>query len=57
MDKIYSAQDIAKKVEELAFVNAELEKLLNYGSNDERLVERKIELQNIIKNFKNGNAN
>ena len=40
------------KVEELATVNAELDELLYRGSNDEKLVERKIELQNSVRKFK-----
>jgi len=55
MDKIYSAQDVANviaKVEELAVLNAELEELLYCGSNDEKLVEIKRELQSQLKKFK-----
>lgn len=55
MDKIYSAQDVAKaiaKVEELVVVNAELEELLYRGSNDEKLVERKRELENSVRKYK-----
>lgn len=55
MDKIYSAQDIVNviaKVEELAVVNAELEELLYRGSNDERLVDKKIELQKSLMKFR-----
>lgn len=55
MDKIYTAQDVANvvaKVEELALVNAELEDLLAHGSNDEKLVTRKFELQNAVRKFK-----
>lgn len=55
MDKIYSAQDVANaiaKVEELVVVNAELEELLHRGSNNERLVEIKRELENSVRKFK-----
>jgi len=55
MDKIYTAQDVADviaKVEELALINAELEDLLAHGSNDEKLVTRKFELQNAVRKFK-----
>lgn len=55
MDKIYSARDVANviaKVEELATVNAELEKLLYRGSNDEKLVEQKRELEGSIRKFR-----
>jgi hypothetical protein len=55
MDKIYTAQDVANviaKVEELALINAELEDLLAHGSNDEKLVTRKFELQNAVRKFK-----
>lgn len=55
MDKIYSAQDVANviaKVEELAVLNAELEELLYRGSNDEKLVDRKRELENSVRKFK-----
>ena len=55
MDKIYTAQDVANvvaKVEELALVNAELDDLLAHGSNDEKLVTRKFELQNAVRKFK-----
>lgn len=55
MDKIYTAQDVANvvaKVEELAIVNAELDDLLAHGSNDEKLVTRKFELQNAVRKFK-----
>lgn len=53
--KIFSKQDVAnviKKVEELASLNAELEELLYRGSNDEKLVDRKIELQNAVRKLK-----
>jgi len=55
MDKIYSAQDVANaiaKVEELVVVNAELEELLHRGSNNEKLVERKRELENSVRKYK-----
>lgn len=55
MDKIYTAQDVANviaKVEELAVLNAELEELLYRGSNDEKLVDRKRELENSVRKFK-----
>lgn len=55
MDKIYTAQDVANvvaKVEELAIVNTELDDLLAHGSNDEKLVTRKFELQNAVRKFK-----
>ena len=55
MDKIYSAQDVAnviEKVEELASLNAELEELLYRGSNDEKLVDRKRELEGSVRKFR-----
>jgi hypothetical protein len=55
MDKIYSAQDVVNviaKVEELATINAKLEELRYRGSNDEKLVDRKRELQEKVRNFK-----
>jgi len=55
MREIYSAKDVANviaKVEELAVVNAELEELLYRGSNDEKLVDRKIELQKSLMKFR-----
>jgi hypothetical protein len=55
MGKIYSAQDVANviaKVEELAGLNAELEELLHRGSNDEKLVEEKRELEGSIRKFR-----
>ena len=55
MDKIYSAQDVANviaKVEELAVLNAELEELLYRGSNDEKLVDRKRELEGSVRKFR-----
>lgn len=55
MDKPYYRIDIAdaiSKVEELAVVNAELEELLYYGSNDEKLVERKRELEVAVRKYK-----
>ena len=54
MDKVYSAQDVANviaKVEELATINAKLEQLRYRGSNDEKLVDRKRELQGTVSNF------
>lgn len=55
MDKIYSAQDVANviaQVEELAGLNAKLEELLYRGSNDEKLVDRKRELENSLRKYK-----
>lgn len=55
MDKIYSAQDVSNviaKVEELAKINAELDYLLRHGSNDEKLVERKRELEGNIRTYR-----
>jgi hypothetical protein len=55
MDKIYSAQDVANviaKVEELAGLNAELEELLYRGCNNEKLVDRKRELENSLRKYK-----
>jgi hypothetical protein len=55
MGNIYSAQDVANviaKVEELATVNAELEELLRRGSNDEKLVEEKRELERSVRKFR-----
>lgn len=55
MDKIYSAQDVANviaKVEELATINAKLEQLCHWGSNDEKLVDRKRELDGSIRKFR-----
>jgi superfamily I DNA and RNA helicase len=55
MDKIYSAQDVANviaKVEDLAKLNAELEYLLAHGSNDEKLVDRKRELESSVRKYK-----
>jgi len=55
MDKIYSAQDVVnviEKVEELAKVNAELEELIYRGSNDEKLVDRKRELESSVRKYK-----
>lgn len=60
MDKIYSAQDVANviaKVEELAVLNAELEELLYRGSNDEKLVDVKRELENSVRKFKHSLPN
>jgi hypothetical protein len=55
MDKIYTSQDVANviaNVEELAIVNADLEQLLHHGSNDERLVAKKRELETSIRKYK-----
>ena len=55
MVKIYSAQDVANviaKVEELATINAELEELFLRGSNDEKLVEEKRELERSVRKFR-----
>jgi citrate synthase len=55
MDKIYSRKDMVdaiSKVEELTILNAELEELLYRGSNDEKLVERKRELEVSVRNYK-----
>ena len=55
MDKIYSVRDVINviaKVEELAVLNAELEELLYRGSNDERLVDRKRELETSVRKYK-----
>jgi hypothetical protein len=55
MDKIYSVQDVVNvvaTVEELATINAELEELLHRGSNDEKLVERKRELEGSVRKFR-----
>ena len=55
MREMYSSKDVANviaKVEELAVVNAELEELLYRGSNDEKLVDKKRELQNSLKKFR-----
>ena len=54
MDNIYTAQDIKNviaTVEELSVVNAKLEELLYRGSNDEKLVERKRELERSNRKF------
>ena len=54
MDKIYTAQDIKNviaTVEELSVVNAKLEELIYRGSNDEKLVERKRELERSNRKF------
>ena len=53
--KRFSAQDVAnviEKVEELASLNAELEELIYRGSNDEKLVDRKRELENSVRKYK-----
>ena len=55
MDKVYSEKDIAviiEKVETLSSLNAELEELLQHGSNNEKLVDRKREIENSIRKFK-----
>ena len=55
MDKIYSAQDVSNviaKVEELSVLNAELEELIHRGSNDEKLVDRKRELETSLRKYK-----
>lgn len=55
MDKIYSAQDVANviaKVEELATIKDDLEELLHRGSNDEKLVNRKRELEGTVRKFR-----
>lgn len=55
MDKIYSADDVKNviaKVEELAMLNAELEELLYRGSIDEKLVNRKRELESSVRKYK-----
>jgi hypothetical protein len=53
--KRFSAQDVASvisKVEELASLNAELEEFIYRGSNDEKLVDRKRELENSVRKYK-----
>ena len=53
-NKIYTKEDMAnaiKKIEELTNVNAKLEQLLYRGSNDEKLVNKRIELQNSIRSL------
>jgi hypothetical protein len=55
MDKIYSAQDVVNviaKVEELATINAKLEQLRYRGSNDEKLVDRKRELDGSVRKLR-----
>ena len=61
MDKLYnaikrfSAQDVANviaNVEELATINAKLEQLRYRGSNDEKLVDRKRELDGSVRKFR-----
>lgn len=55
MNKIYSVKDVANviaKVEELAGLNFELEELIYRGSNDEKLVGRKRELEGSIRKFR-----
>jgi hypothetical protein len=53
--KIFNTQEVASiigKVEELTILNAELEYLLSLGSNNEKLVDRKRELENLIREHK-----
>jgi hypothetical protein len=55
MDKIYTAEDIKiviAKVKELAIIDADLQYLLAHGSNDEKLVERKRELESLVRSFR-----
>ena len=55
MDKIYTAQDILQViavVEKLTEVNAELEYLMAHGSNDEKLVNIKRELEASVRKYK-----
>ena len=55
MDKFYSEKDIAviiEKVETLSSLNAELEELLQHGSNNEKLVDEKREIENSIRKYK-----
>jgi hypothetical protein len=55
MDKMYSAQDVSNviaKVEDLAKINAELDYLLRHGSNNEKLIERKRELEGDIRAYR-----
>lgn len=55
MDNIYSARDIAfviAKVEDLVIVKNNLEELLHFGTNDERLVNIKRELEKSIRKLK-----
>lgn len=55
MDKIYTAEDIKiviAKVKELAIIDADLQYLLAHGSNDEKLVERKRELESSVRSFR-----
>ena len=56
MDKMYTKKEMAEaisKVEELGKVNAELKELLYRGANDEKLVDRKRELQSVVRELKN----
>lgn len=55
MDKIYTAQDILQViavVEKLTEVNAELEYLMAHGSNDEKLVNIKRELEASVRKYR-----
>jgi hypothetical protein len=55
MDKIYTAKDIETviaKVEQLTVVNSQIEELLYRGSNDEKLVVEKRELQKSLRKYK-----
>ena len=55
MDKIYTAQDVLQViavVEKLTEVNAELEYLMAHGSNDEKLVNIKRELEASVRKYK-----
>ena len=45
--------DAISKVEELVKINAELKELLYRGTNDEKLVDRKRELQSMVRELKN----
>lgn len=56
MDKMYTKREMVEaisKVEELGKVNAELKELLYRGANDEKLVDRKRELQSAVRELKN----
>jgi hypothetical protein len=55
MDKIYTAQDVLQViavVEKLTEVNAELEYLMAHGSNDEKLVNIKRELEASVRKYR-----
>jgi hypothetical protein len=55
MDKIYTAEDVLFVItvfEKLTEVNAELEYLMAHGSNDEKLVNVKRELENSVRKYK-----